>query len=411
VGAFVHLPILFLSGLVVTCALVILVLTMTLLVIGNERRALAQEALTDSLTGAFNRRGLDACLATAIERLQRTSEPASLAMFDVDHFKTFNDELGHAAGDEMLKALVRLVTGRARKLDVLFRVGGEEFVLLLSNARASDALHVADELRRLVAGAELVPGRTVSISVGVCELRRGETGAEWLRNADAALYRAKRAGRNRVAGAFIPIRRRPDPIPSLRPQANPARRRVVAIEARGLAYPEELSAEVVLPNRRRLRIRALRRFEDGPIRELYAHLSPRTRYMRFFSPMPTLPESVVQLLVRVDYYRSVSLVAESHDGDAAAIVGLGSFGAVDDRNVEIALVVRDDWQRQRVGTELVLRVMDAAESRGFRRFLATFRSENVAIRRLVAGVGDVVSARMSGGISELAFVRRLSLVH
>jgi diguanylate cyclase (GGDEF)-like protein len=210
VGALFHLPVLLLSGLVATFAVAILILTATLIVIGGERRALAQDALTDSLTGAFNRRCLDACLATAIERLQRTGEPASLAMFDIDHFKAINDELGHAAGDELLKALVTLVVGRARKLDVLFRVGGEEFVLLLTNARSSDALHVADELRRLVAAAELVPGRKISISVGVSELRRGEAAAEWMRDADAALYRAKRAGRNRVAGAFIPLRKRRD---------------------------------------------------------------------------------------------------------------------------------------------------------------------------------------------------------
>jgi diguanylate cyclase (GGDEF)-like protein len=200
--------VLLLSALVVTFALVILGLSTALLVVGGERRELEQEAITDSLTGAFNRRCLDACLATAIERLHRTGEPASLAVFDVDHFKTINDEFGHAAGDQALRAFVALVAGRARKLDVLFRVGGEEFALLLTNARSSDALHVADELGRLVAEAELVPGRKVSISAGVSELRRGETAAEWMNHADAALYRAKRAGRNRVAGTFIPLRKR-----------------------------------------------------------------------------------------------------------------------------------------------------------------------------------------------------------
>jgi RimJ/RimL family protein N-acetyltransferase len=178
-----------------------------------------------------------------------------------------------------------------------------------------------------------------------------------------------------------------------------------------LAYPDDLGADVTLPNHRRLRIRALRRCEEGPIRELYAHLSPRTRYMRFLSPMPTLPDSVVRLLVRVDYHRSLALVAEARDEGDSAVIGLASFGAVDDRNVEVALVVRDDWQQQRVGTELARRVIDAAESRGFHRFIATFRSENVAIRRLLAGVGDIVSAQVSGGISELAFVRRQERVH
>jgi len=208
VAALLHPPVLLLTGLVVTFALVIVALSSTLLILGNERRELAHEVVTDSLTGAFNRRCLDACLATAIERLNRTGEPASLAVFDVDHFKAINDELGHAAGDRVLKAIVAVLAGRVRKLDVLFRVGGEEFALLLTNARSPDGLHVADEMRRLIAEADLVPGRKLSVSAGVSELRRGETASEWLNDADAALYRAKRAGRNRVAGAFIPMRKR-----------------------------------------------------------------------------------------------------------------------------------------------------------------------------------------------------------
>ena len=207
-AALLHPPVLLLTGLVVTFALVIVALSSTLLILGNERRELAHEVVTDSLTGAFNRRCLDACLATAIERLNRTGEPASLAVFDVDHFKAINDELGHAAGDRVLKAIVAVLAGRVRKLDVLFRVGGEEFALLLTNARSPDGLHVADEMRRLIAEADLVPGRKLSVSAGVSELRRGETASEWLNDADAALYRAKRAGRNRVAGAFIPMRKR-----------------------------------------------------------------------------------------------------------------------------------------------------------------------------------------------------------
>jgi RimJ/RimL family protein N-acetyltransferase len=178
-----------------------------------------------------------------------------------------------------------------------------------------------------------------------------------------------------------------------------------------LTYPGDLAADVWLPNARRVHVRALHDLEDGPIRELYARLSPQSRYMRFFSPMPALPESVMRLLSHSDYHRSLSLVAESYDAAAVEVIALGSFGAIDDRNVEVALVVRDDWQGQRVGTELARRVMDAAESRGFHRFIASFRSENVAIRRLLAGVGDVVSAKASGGISEFAFVPRKAVVH
>jgi diguanylate cyclase (GGDEF)-like protein len=89
-----------------------------------------------------------------------------------------------------------------RKLDALFRSGGEEFVLLLSGTRFSDALSVAEDLRTLVQDASLVAGRPLSISIGVVELASEQSIAEWIAEADAALYRAKRAGRNRVAGRY-----------------------------------------------------------------------------------------------------------------------------------------------------------------------------------------------------------------
>jgi RimJ/RimL family protein N-acetyltransferase len=171
-------------------------------------------------------------------------------------------------------------------------------------------------------------------------------------------------------------------------------------------YPSELDDSVTLPNRKRLRIRALRRGEEGVIRELDAHLSPRTRYLRFLSPLPALPDSVIRLLACVDYRRRLALVAEHDNGHGGEIVGLGSFGAIDDGSAEVALVVRDEWQQQRVGTELARRVLQAAEDRGFHRFIGDVLSENVAIRRLLKHVGDIVSAKVSRGISELTFVRR-----
>jgi RimJ/RimL family protein N-acetyltransferase len=171
-------------------------------------------------------------------------------------------------------------------------------------------------------------------------------------------------------------------------------------------YPIELDAHLTLSSQRHVHIRALRRCEERPIRELFARLSPRSRYLRFLSPMPTLPDSLIRQLACVDYRRQLALVAESDDGNGGEIVGLGSYGAIDDRNAEVALVVRDDWQQQRVGTELAIRVLQAAENRGFHRFIVHFSSENVAIRRLLKNVGQVVSTRMSGAFSELAFVRR-----
>ena len=162
-------------------------------------RALESEAITDPLTGVFNRRHFDASLVNAVERRGRYGEPASLLVFDIDRFKDVNDALGHSAGDQVLKSLAALVRRRTRKLDVLFRIGGEEFALLMPGTRLPDAMALAEDLRARVAHAPLVDGRRVSVSIGVGEYRDGQTAAEWIADADGALYTAKRRGRNCVA--------------------------------------------------------------------------------------------------------------------------------------------------------------------------------------------------------------------
>ena len=171
------------------------------------------------------------------------------------------------------------------------------------------------------------------------------------------------------------------------------------------AYPSELDGHIVLPNRRLLRIRPLRRGEEEAVRELYDHLSPRTRFLRFFSHT-RLPDDVLRMLACVDYVRQLALVAEHDHGNGSEIVGLASFAAIEDGRVKVALVIRDDWQRQRLGTELARRLLQAAEARGFHRFIANIHSDNIATRRLLDCLGDVVSTKISGSISEFAFVRR-----
>lgn len=166
-------------------------------------RTLRDQAVTDPLTGALNRRQMYVALAAAAERRQRSGERTSMLLIDVDRFKEVNDAFGHAEGDRVLKALVALVERRFRKLDFVFRAGGEEFVLLLSGTRFADAFAVAEELRGLVVHAELVPEWQLSISIGVAEFLLGASVDAWLDEADAALYRAKRAGRNRVAGRSL----------------------------------------------------------------------------------------------------------------------------------------------------------------------------------------------------------------
>jgi acetyltransferase len=165
---------------------------------------------------------------------------------------------------------------------------------------------------------------------------------------------------------------------------------------------------VTLSNHKRVRIRALNSGEDAPIRELWPNLSPRTRYLRFLSIMSTLPESLVRRLAAVDNCRTLAFVAE-HDADGhAVVVGLINLGAIDDESVELGLVVRDDWQRQHVGTELAVRMMAAAEQRGFRRFIGHVLQENVAMRKLLRNIGEVISLKVSGSVLEMAFRLRSS---
>ena len=169
-------------------------------VLHGRLRALQEQAVTDPLTGAFNRRQLDLSLSAAVERRRRTGERVSLLLIDIDRFKDVNDAFGHAEGDRVLQALVALLERRFRQLDLIFRAGGEEFVLLLPGTRFNDAFAVAEELRALVLDAGLLPDWELSISVGVAELAIEQSARAWIDEADNALYRAKRAGRNRVAG-------------------------------------------------------------------------------------------------------------------------------------------------------------------------------------------------------------------
>jgi diguanylate cyclase (GGDEF)-like protein len=124
-----------------------------------------------------------------------------LLVIDVDDFKSINDQLGHAKGDSVLKGIVALVEKRARKLDLLFRIGGEEFMLLLPDTQEAAAAGVAEQLRASIAESQLLDGRRVTVSVGVGELRPGETVDSWMKHADDALYAAKKTGRNRVLRA------------------------------------------------------------------------------------------------------------------------------------------------------------------------------------------------------------------
>jgi diguanylate cyclase (GGDEF)-like protein len=172
-----------------------------------QEKALERAAITDGLTGLFNRREFDRALADELRRGSRYGSVASLAIGDVDHFKKFNDTHGHQAGDEVLRAVARTLRTTVRDVDKVFRFGGEEFVLLLPESDAAGAVETAERVRTAVEAMVIpLPDGTaarVSISIGVATHPvHGASPDELLKSADAALYESKAKGRNRVTAAI-----------------------------------------------------------------------------------------------------------------------------------------------------------------------------------------------------------------
>jgi diguanylate cyclase (GGDEF)-like protein len=159
-----------------------------------------QLSYLDGLTGIFNRRFFELRILEEVERARRCSSGMAVVMVDIDQFKKLNDEFGHLLGDEVLRQVSSLFHQQLRKIDVVCRYGGEEFAILLTQTNSQHALGVAEKLRRLVEGWQF-PGvpRTVTLSAGVAAFPdHGTTRDELIRAADAGLYAAKQAGRNRI---------------------------------------------------------------------------------------------------------------------------------------------------------------------------------------------------------------------
>lgn len=167
----------------------------------RQRDLLIRLATKDPLTGAGNRRALEDRLRDVVAGFRRNPEPASLLLFDLDHFKAVNDRHGHARGDEVLQGVAQIVRLRIRVTDSMYRIGGEEFVVLLEGQNVQRASHLAEQLRTLVEANELVCDPGVTVSIGVAEFEAGESADDWLRRADHAMYRAKRLGRNQTVVA------------------------------------------------------------------------------------------------------------------------------------------------------------------------------------------------------------------
>jgi len=158
----------------------------------------------DGLTGCYNRKYIIDYLETEVKRCQKLEVPFSLLMFDLDFFKKVNDTYGHLAGDYVLKETVRLLKEKIlRASDVLGRYGGEEFVIVLSEAPHRTAADIAERIRKgIERHSFMFDGNKmeITISVGVASMKSGDTSLTLLEEADKALYKAKESGRNKVCG-------------------------------------------------------------------------------------------------------------------------------------------------------------------------------------------------------------------
>jgi len=185
------------ESLAVPLALVVCIAVYMSPVVDSDVRHRADSTL-DQLTGLLNRRALEPRFAEVAEQAALSGQPVSVVVADIDHFKAVNDEHGHAVGDAVLREMASAMRRNLRTFELLYRIGGDEFLLLLPGADADDAAAVAEKLRTAL--AELRPaGLPVACSFGVATARDEDVVfANLVGAADAALYDAKRDGRNRV---------------------------------------------------------------------------------------------------------------------------------------------------------------------------------------------------------------------
>ena len=167
-------------------------------IIEAQRNILVRLAILDNLTGLYNRNTLDYSLAQSIEEHKRLKVPMSLLAIDLDYFKKINDELGHDAGDDVLREVGAMLADKIRKVDKAYRVGGEEFMILLMGTDTNGAYILAEKIRNDISGHSFFPDRIVSVSIGVANLKENENADDWKKRADENLYSAKATGRNRT---------------------------------------------------------------------------------------------------------------------------------------------------------------------------------------------------------------------
>lgn len=170
----------------------------------GELRKFERHATTDALTGLSNRHTMEEAFMREIQKCEQDEKPISLVMVDIDNFKVFNDQFGHIAGDRALSAVASILRHQFRPRDVIVRYGGDEFAVLLPEIDEELALSIADRVRKAVSGetgdgSDSLIQIPIQISMGIAELASGGDLSGLIRAADAALYRAKNAGRNVVS--------------------------------------------------------------------------------------------------------------------------------------------------------------------------------------------------------------------
>jgi diguanylate cyclase (GGDEF)-like protein len=194
----------FLTNLAIGAVIVVLTIVIIGYAINVYQKKLEDMATIDKLTGIGNRQVFDLAIDQAIRLRRRTDRPTSVIIFDIDHFKRINDSRGHLAGDRVIRTVAETARRMVRASDVLCRWGGEEFIILAHDCRLADAVEVAEKLRITVAAEPLFTpddGTRVTVSAGVTEFRDHDGVDDILGRADAALYRVKAEGRNRVLAA------------------------------------------------------------------------------------------------------------------------------------------------------------------------------------------------------------------
>ena len=167
----------------------------------NLRKLTEIMAITDELTGLYNRHFLEKSIDNVLSRSDRYNEPVTLAMFDLDHFKQINDTWGHPAGDEVLKKTSQMARQIIRSSDLLIRFGGEEFIILMPHTTLNGGTAVAEKMREAFEKNDHPGIGSVTASFGIAERQSGESFENWYARTDNALYHAKQTGRNRVESA------------------------------------------------------------------------------------------------------------------------------------------------------------------------------------------------------------------